>query len=132
MSDLDLRQIVDETKSLNDGAIMVPGYAADGWMVRQFAESGFYPADKPISTFTEKQRHLFLYGEVTKVKINGINITYEGLIPKITKSMLSKDIDALQPHIRASWSGSPPSRCARSATAPGSRRARVRRRSTGG
>ncbi|GAB6857818.1 ATP-binding cassette domain-containing protein [Microbacterium xylanilyticum] len=101
VSDLDLRQIVDETKSLNDGAIMVPGYAADGWMVRQFAESGFYPADKPISTFTEKQRHLFLYGEVTKVKINGINITYEGLIPKITKSMLSKDIDALQPHIRA-------------------------------
>ena len=101
VSDLDLRQIVDETKSLNDGAIMVPGYTADGWMVRQFAESGFYPADKPISTFTEKQRHLFLYGEVTKVKINGINITYEGLIPKITKSMLSKDIDALQPHIRA-------------------------------
>ncbi|VXC21788.1 Excinuclease ABC, A subunit [Microbacterium sp. 8M] len=101
VSDLDLTQIVDETKSLNDGAIMVPGYTADGWMVRQFAESGFYPADKPISTFTEKQRHLFLYGEVTKVKINGINITYEGLIPKITKSMLSKDIDALQPHIRA-------------------------------
>ena len=101
VSDLDLTQIVDETKSLNDGAIMVPGYTADGWMVRQFAESGFYPAAKPVSTFTEKQRQLFLYGEITKVKINGINITYEGLIPKITKSMLSKDIDALQPHIRA-------------------------------
>lgn len=101
VSDLDLAQIVDETKSLNDGAIMVPGYTADGWMVRQFAESGFYPGDKPISAFTEKQRQLFLYGEVTKVKINGINITYEGLIPKITKSMLSKDIEALQPHIRA-------------------------------
>ncbi len=101
VSDLDLSQIVDETKSLDDGAIMVPGYTADGWMVRQFAESGFYPADKPVSSFTEKQRHLFLYGDVTKVKINGINITYEGLIPKITKSMLSKDIDALQPHIRA-------------------------------
>ncbi|MGN7859333.1 ATP-binding cassette domain-containing protein [Microbacterium sp. 22303] len=101
VSDLDLTQVVDETRSLNDGAIMVPGYTADGWMVRQFAESGFYPADRPVSTFTEKQRQLFLYGEITKVKINGINITYEGLIPKITKSMLSKDIDALQPHIRA-------------------------------
>ncbi|BDZ38316.1 ABC transporter ATP-binding protein [Microbacterium suwonense] len=100
VSDIDLAQVVDETKSLQDGAIMVPGYTADGWMVKQFAGSGFYPADKPIETFTEKQRQLFLYGEVTKVKINDINITYEGLIPKITKSMLSKDLDALQPHIR--------------------------------
>ena len=68
---------------------------------RGFSASGFYPADKPVAEFTEKQRHLFLYGEVTKVKISGINMTYEGLIPKITKSMLSKDLDALQPHIRA-------------------------------
>ncbi|MGO1507231.1 MAG: ATP-binding cassette domain-containing protein [Microbacterium sp.] len=101
VSDLDLAQIVDESKSLDEGAIMVPGYTADGWMVKGFSQSGFYPADKPIEQFTEKQRHLFLYGEVTKVKISGINMTYEGLIPKITKSMLSKDIDALQPHIRA-------------------------------
>ncbi|WP_295010708.1 excinuclease ABC subunit UvrA [uncultured Microbacterium sp.] len=101
VSDLDLAQIVDESKSLNDGAIRVPGYTPDGWMVKGFAQSGFYPADKPIAEFTEKQRNLFLYGEVTKVKISGINMTYEGLIPKITKSMLSKDIDALQPHIRA-------------------------------
>ncbi|GAA2917404.1 ABC transporter [Microbacterium keratanolyticum] len=101
VSDLDLSQIVDESKSLDEGAIMVPGYTADGWMVKGFSQSGFYPADKPISDFTEKQRHLFLYGEVTKVKISGINMTYEGLIPKITKSMLSKDLDALQPHIRA-------------------------------
>ena len=101
VSDLDLTQIVDESKSLEGGAIMVPGYTADGWMVKGFSESGFYPGDKPIEQFTEKQRHLFLYGEVTKVKISGINMTYEGLIPKITKSMLSKDIDALQPHIRA-------------------------------
>lgn len=101
VSDLDLAQIVDESKSLDEGAIMVPGYTADGWMVKGFSQSGFYPADKPISQFTEKQRHLFLYGEVTKVKISGINMTYEGLIPKITKSMLSKDLDALQPHIRA-------------------------------
>ncbi len=100
VSDIDLAQVVDESKSLDDGAIMVPGYTPDGWMVKQFAGSGFYPADKPIASFTEKQRQLFLYGEVTKVKINGINITYEGLIPKITKSMLSKDLDALQPHIR--------------------------------
>lgn len=101
VSDLDLALVVDETKSLNEGAITVPGYTADGWMVKGFSESGFYPADKPIAEFTEKQRHLFLYGEVTKVKISGINMTYEGLIPKITKSMLSKDLDALQPHIRA-------------------------------
>ncbi|WP_217183883.1 excinuclease ABC subunit UvrA [Streptomyces sp. AC495_CC817] len=101
VSDLDLSQIVDESKSLDEGAIMVPGYTADGWMVKGFSQSGFYPADKPIAEFTEKQRHLFLHGEVTKVKISGINMTYEGLIPKITKSMLSKDLDALQPHIRA-------------------------------
>jgi excinuclease UvrABC ATPase subunit len=101
VSDLDLSQIVDESKSLDEGAIMVPGYTADGWMVKGFSQSGFYPADQPISSFTDKQRHLFLYGEVTKVKISGINMTYEGLIPKITKSMLSKDLDALQPHIRA-------------------------------
>lgn len=101
VSDLDLAQIVDESKSLDEGAIMVPGYTADGWMVKGFSQSGFYPADKPVADFTEKQRHLFLYGEVTKVKISGINMTYEGLIPKITKAMLSKDIDALQPHIRA-------------------------------
>ncbi|MFT4156671.1 MAG: excinuclease ABC subunit UvrA [Microbacterium sp.] len=101
VSDIDLSQIIDESKSLNEGAIMVPGYTADGWMVKGFAESGFYPADAPISSFTEKQRHLLLYGEVTKVKVSGINMTYEGLIPKITKSMLSKDLDALQPHIRA-------------------------------
>ena len=101
VSDLDLAQIIDESKSLDEGAIMVPGYTADGWMVKGFSASGFYPADRPIAEFTEKQRHLFLYGEVTKVKISGINMTYEGLIPKITKSMLSKDLDALQPHIRA-------------------------------
>ncbi|MES2867775.1 MAG: excinuclease ABC subunit UvrA [Actinomycetota bacterium] len=101
VSDLDLAQIVDESKSLDEGAIMVPGYTADGWMVKGFSQSGLYPADKPIADFTEKQRHLFLYGEVTKVKISGINMTYEGLIPKITKAMLSKDIEALQPHIRA-------------------------------
>ncbi|WP_223624903.1 excinuclease ABC subunit UvrA [Microbacterium sp. EST19A] len=101
VSDLDLTQIVDESKSLDEGAIMVPGYTVDGWMVKGFSQSGFYPGDKPIAEFSEKQRQLFLYGEVTKVKISGINMTYEGLIPKISKSMLSKDLDALQPHVRA-------------------------------
>ncbi|WP_297951539.1 excinuclease ABC subunit UvrA [uncultured Microbacterium sp.] len=101
VSDIDLSQVVDESKSLDEGAIMVPGYTADGWMVKAFSQSGFYPGDKPIAQFSEKQRRLFLYGEVTKVKISGINMTYEGLIPKITKSMLSKDLDALQPHVRA-------------------------------
>ncbi|MEQ6898569.1 excinuclease ABC subunit UvrA [Microbacterium sp. KR10-403] len=100
VSDIDLTAVVDESLSLLGGAILVPGYTADGWMVRGFAESGFYPADKPISTFTDKQRQAFLYSEPTKVKINGINVTYEGLIPKITKSMLSKDVESLQPHVR--------------------------------
>ncbi len=100
VSDIDLTQVIDESLSLNEGAILVPGYTADGWMVKGYSESGLFPADKPIRDLTEKQRHLFLHGEVTKVKISGINMTYEGLIPKITKSMLSKDLDALQPHIR--------------------------------
>ncbi|MGR0317734.1 ATP-binding cassette domain-containing protein [Agromyces sp. ZXT2-3] len=101
VSDLDLLQVIDESRSLNGGAIMVPGYTADGWMVRGFAESGFYDPDKPIAEFTEKERHALLYSEQKKVRIQNINMTYEGLIPKITKSMLSKDLDALQPHIRA-------------------------------
>src|SRR6185312_2774297 len=100
VSDIDLAAVVDESLSLNEGAILVPGYTPDGWMVRGFAESGFYPADRPISSFTQKQRHAFLYSEPTKVRIQNINMTYEGLIPKITKSMLSKDLDALQPHVR--------------------------------
>ena len=83
------------------GQPYIGGPTADGWLVKGVSASGFYPADKQISEFTEKQRHLFLYGEVTKVKISGINMTYEGLIPKITKAMLSKDLDALQPHVRA-------------------------------
>jgi len=101
VSDIDLTQVFDESKSLNEGAIMVPGYTADGWMVRQFAESGFVDADKPIKKYTKQEREDFLYKESTKVKIAKMNLTYEGLIPKIQKSMLSKDVDSLQPHIRA-------------------------------
>ena len=100
-SDIDLTELYDETKSLNQGAIDVPGYTADGWSVRYFTESGFLDPSKPIRDYTEEERHDFLYKEPTKVRINGINLTYEGLVPKIQKSMLSKDLDALQPHIRA-------------------------------
>jgi excinuclease UvrABC ATPase subunit len=101
VSDLDLTQLYDETKTLNEGAILVPGYTADGWLVRTFSESGFLDPDKPIAKFTKKELHDFLHKEPTKIKAKGINVTYEGLIPKIRKSMLSKDVEALQPHIRA-------------------------------
>jgi excinuclease UvrABC ATPase subunit len=101
VSDIDLSQIYDETKSLAEGAITVPGYKADGWSVRIFTESGFLDAKKPIRKYTKKERHDFLYREPTKVKVNGINLTYEGLVPQIQKSFLSKDVDAMQPHIRA-------------------------------
>ncbi|NUU06867.1 excinuclease ABC subunit UvrA [Leifsonia sp. C5G2] len=101
VSDIDLAQLFDDSKSLTEGAITIPGYTADGWSVRMFSESGFLPADKPIREFSETERHDFLYREPVKVKINGINLTYEGLVPKVQKSMLSKDVDAMQPHIRA-------------------------------
>jgi excinuclease ABC A subunit len=100
-SDVDLSQLYDETKSLSEGAITVPGYTADGWSTRMFSESGFFDPDKAIRDYTDKERQDFLYKEPTKVRINGINLTYEGLVPKIQKSMLSKDVDSLQPHIRA-------------------------------
>ncbi|HEU4673406.1 MAG TPA: ATP-binding cassette domain-containing protein, partial [Candidatus Limnocylindrales bacterium] len=100
-NDIDLGQLYDETKSLNQGAIRVPGYTADGWATRLFSESGFVDPDRPIRDYTEAELHAFLYKEPTKVRINGINLTYEGLVPKIRKSMLSKDVESLQPHIRA-------------------------------
>lgn len=102
VSDIDLKEIYDETKSISEGAITVPGYKVDNiWTVKIFTESGFFDSDKPIGQFTEKELHDFLYKEPTKVKVEGINLTYEGLIPKIQKSMLSKDKEAMQPHIRA-------------------------------
>jgi excinuclease UvrABC ATPase subunit len=101
ISDLDLAVIVDESKSLAEGAILVPGYTADGWMVAQYIESGFFDPRKPIRDYTEKERHDLLYRQTTKVKARGINLTYDGLIPKIRKSMFSKDVDSLQPHIKA-------------------------------
>ncbi|WP_284255718.1 excinuclease ABC subunit UvrA [Pseudolysinimonas kribbensis] len=101
VSDIDLTQLYDDSRSLAGGALTIPGYTVDGWQTRIYAESGFVPADVPIRDFTAQQLDDFLYKEATKVKINGINLTYEGLIPKIQKSMLSKDVDAMQPHIRA-------------------------------
>ena len=101
VNDIDLTRLYDDSKSLAEGALTIPGYTADGWMVRIFTESGFLDPNKPIRKYTKKELHDFLHKEPVKVKINGINLTYEGLIPKIQKSFLSKDVDALQPHIRA-------------------------------
>ncbi|HET6483557.1 MAG TPA: excinuclease ABC subunit UvrA [Actinoplanes sp.] len=101
VNDIDLTQLYDEEKSLNDGAITIPGYSMEGWFGRIFRGVGYFDPDKPIKKFTKKQLDDLLYKEPTKVKIEGINLTYAGLVPSIQKSMLSKDIDALQPHIRA-------------------------------
>jgi excinuclease UvrABC ATPase subunit len=101
VNDIDLTQLYDQSRSLSEGAITVPGYKADGWSVRIFTESGFLDPDKPIEKYTKNELQDFLHKEPTKVKVNGINLTYEGLVPQIQKSFLSKDVDALQPHIRA-------------------------------
>ncbi|WP_442574452.1 ATP-binding cassette domain-containing protein [Microbacterium sp. F51-2R] len=101
VSQIDLDELFDSDKSISEGAITVPGYSVDGWMVRQFAESGFIDPDKKIKDYTEQERADFLYKEPTKVKIQSINMTYEGIVPKITKSLLQKDRDSLQPHMRA-------------------------------
>jgi excinuclease UvrABC ATPase subunit len=100
VSDFDLTALYDESKSLAEGALMVPGYSMEGWYGRIFSGFGF-DMDKPIATFTKKELDDLLYKEPTKIKVEGINLTYEGVIPKIQKSMLSKDVDAMQPHIRA-------------------------------
>src|SRR6202162_3256097 len=101
VSDIDLTQLFDDSKSLAEGALTTPGYKTDSWWTTGiFIESGFLDPKKPIRKYTKKELHDFLYKEPVKVKINGVNLTYEGLIPKLQKSMLSKDPDALQPHIR--------------------------------
>jgi excinuclease UvrABC ATPase subunit len=101
VTDFDLSQLYDDSKSLNDGALTVPGYSMDGWYGRIFRGCGFFDPDKPISRFTKKELHDLLYKEPTKIKVDGINLTYAGLIPQIQKSFLAKDVDAMQPHIRA-------------------------------
>ena len=100
VTDIDLSQLFDDSKSLSEGALEVPGYTADGWHMRTFAAAGLDP-DKPIRKYSKQERHIFLYSEPTKVKVEKLNLTYEGLVPRIKKSFLSKDVDALQPHIRA-------------------------------
>ncbi|MGA5206867.1 ATP-binding cassette domain-containing protein [Streptomyces variegatus] len=101
VSDIDLTQLYDDSKSLSEDPFTIPTYTGGGWVVRVIAESGFFDKEKPIREYTKKERHDFLYREPTKVKINGVNLTYEGLIPKIQKSFLSKDRESMQPHIRA-------------------------------
>src|ERR671928_200317 len=101
INDIDLSQLYDDAKSLNEGALTIPGYSMDGWYGRIFTGCGFFEPDKPIRQFTKNELHDLLHKEPTKIKVDGINLTYEGLIPRIQKSMLSKDVDALQPHIRA-------------------------------
>ena len=99
-TDISIAEVVDESKSLNDGAITVPGYKPGGWSVRMFSESGYFDPDKPVADFDETERHYLLYAEGEKVKINGTNITFDGLIPRIRRSFLSKDRDSMQKHIR--------------------------------
>ncbi|MFJ8545276.1 excinuclease ABC subunit UvrA [Streptomyces sp. NPDC093586] len=102
VSDIDLTQLYDDSRSLNEGAFTIPGWKSDSqWTVQVYAQSGFVDPDKPIRDYTEKELRDFLYGEPVKVKVNGVNLTYEGLIPKIQKTFLSKDKEAMQPHIRA-------------------------------
>jgi excinuclease UvrABC ATPase subunit len=101
INDMDLPQLFDDSKSLNEGALTIPGYTPGGWNYRLYSASGFYDPDKPIRKFTKKERHDLLYREPVRMKIAGINMTYEGLIPRIQKSFLAKDREGMQPHIRA-------------------------------
>ena len=102
VSDIDLSQLYDDTKSIAEGAFTIPGWKSDSWWtVGVYAESGIVDPNKPIREFTEQERQDFLYKEPTKVKVQGVNLTYEGLVPKIRKSFLAKDVEALQPHVRA-------------------------------
>ncbi|MEW2158699.1 excinuclease ABC subunit UvrA [Streptomyces sp. NPDC007189] len=101
VTDLDLTQLYDDSLSLNEGALMIPGYKTGGWNYRLYTESGLYDPDKPIRKFTKRELQDFLHKEPTRMKIAGINMTYEGLIPRIQKSMLAKDKEGMQPHIRA-------------------------------
>jgi excinuclease UvrABC ATPase subunit len=101
VNDIDLSALYDDSKSLNEGALTIPGYSMDGWYGRIFRGCGFFDPDKPIRKFTRKELDDLLHKEPTKIKVDGINLTYSGLIPQIQKSYLSKDVDALQPHIRA-------------------------------
>ena len=131
VSDFDLTALYDDSKSLNEGALTIPGYTMDGWYGRIYRGCGYFDPDKPIAKFTKKELDALLYKEPTRIKVDGINVTYEGLIPKIQKSFLSKDVDAMQPHIRTFVSGRSPStpvpnvRAPDSPPRPGPRRSRA-------
>lgn len=101
VSDIDMSALYDETLSINEGAILIPGFKLGGWAVRQYAESGLFPADRPIADFTKKQLDAFLYAEGVKVRVAEINMTFQGLVPRVRASILSKDPDSLQAHMRA-------------------------------
>src|SRR3712207_3789800 len=101
VTDFDLSALYDDTKSLNEGALTIPGYSMDGWYGRIYRGCGFFDPDKPIKKFNKRELHDLLYKEPTKIKVDGINLTYAGLVPQIQKSFLSKDVDAMQPHVRA-------------------------------
>jgi excinuclease UvrABC ATPase subunit len=101
VNDFDLTALYDDAKSLNEGALTIPGYTMDGWYGRIFRGCGFFDPDKPIRRYNKRELHDLLYKEPTRIKVEGINLTYEGVIVKLQKSMLSKDVDALQPHVRA-------------------------------
>ena len=142
VNDFDLSQLYDDTKSLSEGALTIPGYSMDGWYGRIFSGSGFFDMDKPIKKFTKKELHALLYKEPTKIKVEGINLTYEGVIPKIQKSMLSKErrlAAAARPRLRGAsghvhdmprlrrhkaQQGGPVSRRSRGRTSPTSARCR--------
>lgn len=101
VTDFDLTALYDASKTINEGALTIPGYSMDGWQGRILRGCGFFSVDKPIAKFTKKELQALLYQEPTKIKVEGINLTYSGLIPQIQKSFLAKDVEAMQPHIRA-------------------------------
>lgn len=101
VSDLDLTQLFDAGRSLNEGALLVPGYSVDGWYGRIYGGSGFLDPDKKIGDYSARELDDLLHKEPTKVKVDGVNLTYEGLVLRVQKSILAKDRDALQPHVRA-------------------------------
>ena len=100
VSDIDLSAVVDENLSINDGAILLPGLKVGSWSWKAYAESGFYPADKPVKDFTDEEKHKLYYVEDEKVKTNGINVTYNGLVPRMKGSLLAKDPETLQKSLR--------------------------------
>ena len=130
VTDFDLSALYDDSKSINEGAITIPGYSMDGWYGRIFNGCGFFDTDKPIKKFNKRELHDLLHKEPTKIKVEGINLTYSGLIPQIQKSFLSKDPEAMQPHIRMFVDRAVTFTTCPNAAAPGSARRPVRRGSS--